>query len=346
MAFEDDAAFHQVLSNTAGHLHSVKSEVPQFRIEETAHQAAALHLVKKRLQSPESKHFHSLIKSIIALAVRANIDCDFGTWRIHMAAIQKLTQSKDSQILEELPSNVRHLLFWIDLTGALQEDVYPHFSLPKSLSLSCMINSEDWHDHSIDHLPAFHTDTTLLETGETLMKTLGRLRCLNAHINSQHDQETLGGVWSKDLGLVVMRILHELLWLKPDSAEFCNDSAIHRELIRLGAILILAPFRRLLLGFHVKSESVTPKVHDLLLSSTRSTIHPVSAQVRLWVAMTAMLETTEESHKALLVREIRAAAGVLQVQNWDDAELWLSRGFMWCRSFHSQPAKAMWTTFW
>ena len=177
-----------------------------------------------------------------------------------------------------------------------------------------------------------------------LREALRPLRRVNALVDA--NPQGAGASWSRspEVGFVVMRATHKLLLLGPVDRQFGDGKECHRELVRLTAMLSLAPIRRLLLGFRIKSDSITHKVRELLLASIALAEDAGFATFRLWVATIALMEATGISEKAFFEREIRAAAVRLGVWTWEDAERHLMQGLMWCR-LHSWIARPIWAGF-
>lgn len=233
MALEDSSAFHQLPSNTAYHLQSHDPVQQQFRLEDSSHQISAIRLLKKRFDTLPREEPMNLVRSVAALAVRANINGDYIVWKMHMQAVQKIVTLRNLKSFDDIPECIRCLLFWVDVSGALGRDDFPFFPVPKCLPLPCIRITE--HVQEELRYPQHLIRETLSSWEEKMsfLQTLQRIKRLNTIIDLHSD------LWpgSSEVCFTVMRLLLQLICLRSDTLDASDHSGNLREVVRIAAMI-------------------------------------------------------------------------------------------------------------
>lgn len=342
VALEYSSAFHQLLSNTAYRLQTDNQAQCQFKLEDSSHQISAVHLLKKRLDILPREEPINLIRSIVAPAVRANINEDYTVWEMHLEAIRKIVTLGNLKSVENIPECFRCILFWVDVNGSLGRDAFPFFPVPKYLPLSTLRVTENVREELHSTLFFIQERLSSLGKDKSFVQTLQQIKRLTIYIDLHPD------IWpgSSEVGFIVMRLLHELLSLRSDTLDVSDHCGSLREVIRIAALLSLAPIRRLLLGFRISSGVLVGKLRVLLsMLSGRYSDDIDYSQLRLWIAMVALAEATNSVDVAFFAEEAQFVEGSLGISAWEDVETALMEGVMWCRSVHSLIVRPIWEVF-
>ena len=255
---DNSATFHQLLSNTAFALSRLEPNDVSLRSNSMAHHGFAIKTVRATLNRVDSHNSMALIPAILSLAIHAHMSENFATWKMHMAALARILNLMSVKSPSDLPSNLRFLLPWVDVTDSVKEDSYPYFSHP-NWRFPLFTLPDDTHDNM-----ASLTELSVYDDAEFL-QTLVQVRKVFRVIEWQPKAkaEYLGE--PSVAARVVTPLFQRLLIFRPSN----HDPEHYRQAkdaIRLATMISLAQVRRHFLGFQVSSHVHTAKLHMILKS--------------------------------------------------------------------------------
>ncbi|KAL3425983.1 hypothetical protein PVAG01_02774 [Phlyctema vagabunda] len=333
VGLRDPACFHQVLSNAALNIASLRknTRAPE-SFESIVHHTKAVSLVKDRLDDPSKLITDELISSIVGFACYRHGIGDLAGWKLHINGVQELVSLRGGVDVLNTNRLVRLVLFWIDLGGSGTGDTVPNFPLPlvllpKALPWSptdplppdLQSMSESWRSQ-------FPAQTEIMDIVENISRFSTYL--------SKAAVETRGEVYSDNgsAPMYLCPILHRLLSLSDEYAimDIQDQGAVLREVLRLGCILYFAEIRRLCGIMAVMSMKPVEKLRSLLsvLKDHPSVWSNGFESLRPWaLAMGGMEATTGEDQDWFLHELSQLPSGT--TGNFDDV-----KGIMWYFEAH------------
>ncbi|KZF20166.1 hypothetical protein L228DRAFT_284902 [Xylona heveae TC161] len=340
LALSDGAAFHQLLSNSALHITSLRPiDRQREAFEALSHHAVALMCVQNRLADPTVAISDGIIASIIGFACHDHMTSNFETWRVHMNGLKKIVALRGGPDALNENRLLRLILTWVDVIGSCAQDAAPVFPLPDSFSSGLpLFDSASGFPPLVKRVcnrwrQDFPRASEISFIFEDLSLAIEYL-ALEAKINPLR-------VWS-DYGIVgfwLMPLIHRLLSLLSLNGTTEHEPSHDLEHIwRLGMILFLADIRRKA-GFapmltRIPLMHLKAHIENLFLLPDDHCVRKFW-ELQLWVLAYASMEATyDPAYRKWFVSHLAAAIMKYCGGSWSVAERCL-KAMPWIDIVHS-----------
>lgn len=344
----DPAAFHQILSNAALHISRLHPQITQYAEDAAAFHVVAIRSVNERLQDTRSATTDGIMAAVTAFACHSHYLGDFNAWHMHMEGLKKMVSLRGGIDSPSLPTILKTVLFFVDVSGATSQDLRPYFPQPKTISTAsseCLPTaSGPWVPPS---LPKVFQSSLRTQTESSIGSIIGSLWSVSEALDRTLAEDPRA-LWSDStsIGHSIHSLLHDINSLSPTANGDVSAVLPLAEVMRLAAVLSLAESRRRLGIWPVWSYIHVAKLRDLLESflSADNGRDPwtTNRSLKLWILMLGGMEATVEGHKAWFVGQLAQLARQMRLRPWSDARRVLLNA-VWIDTVHSAGGLELWS---
>ncbi|KAH8898164.1 hypothetical protein GQ53DRAFT_837144 [Thozetella sp. PMI_491] len=315
VGLEDEAAFLQVLANSALHLDSILHDgrLAHETSDSMKYHARALESVQRRISDGGTSD--GLLGSVTGFMCHADIVGNVEAWITHYEGLKRMVELRGGVVAVEKNTHLRITLSWCEIRGIYMVDTPPAFPLPVQW-LSFLHHSPAgvaWCAGQ-DADGTLVTQQSLTDGGEMSrmyqeLMLLTRRTFSRASVNTKSSVSTIAGAW-------VNPMVHVLLSWRPLELS-AEPAALVQEAFRLGALLYLAPIWR-----HF---GVAPVISDRLVRNLQNLLDDPAIdrnenwKVILWALCVGACETQADDQVEWFAKTIVSMLREQRIQSWEDA---------------------------